>query len=104
MLKGEEVFSNVGRVARGTSPRRFMSARDDNDAKTMVWGVLTDDNDTMHISLRDFRPEVTALFAVGQADLAQAMAQDFLDSFVRQLNNFVRKLNDIAAATVEEAE
>jgi hypothetical protein len=70
----------------------------------MVWGVLTDDNDTMHISLRDFRPEVTALFAVGQADLAQAMAQDFLDSFVRQLNNFVRKLNDIAAATVEEAE
>jgi len=29
-LKGEEVFSNVGRVARGFSLRRFIAARDDN--------------------------------------------------------------------------
>jgi hypothetical protein len=40
MLKGEEVFSNVGRVARGTSPRRFMSislGRLEVDAFFGIW-------------------------------------------------------------------
>jgi hypothetical protein len=101
MLTGEEVFSNLGRVAPGTSPTRFTSARDDNDAKTMVWGILTDDQDVMHISLRDFRPEVMALFDIEQEPLAQMITQDFLDEFVGGLNTFVCKLNEIAAATVE---
>jgi hypothetical protein len=101
MLSGEEVFSNVGRVARGASPVRFISARDDNNAKKLVWGVLTDDNEMMHISLRDFRSEVIALFDIDRADLAQMMARDFLDGYVAGLNNFTHKLNQIAAATVE---
>jgi hypothetical protein len=101
MLSGEEVFSNVGRVAHGASPVRFISARDDNNAKKLVWGVLTDDNEMIHISLRDFRSEVMALFDIDRADLAQMMARDFLDSYVAGLNNFTQKLDQIAAATVE---
>lgn len=101
MLKGEEVFSNMGRVPPGTSPARFMSATDDNDAKTLVWGILTDDTDRLYISMRDFRPEVLALFEIDQANLAQMIAQDFLNGYVSNLNAFTYKLNEIAAATIE---
>jgi hypothetical protein len=104
MLMGEEVFSNLGRVATGTSPVRFMSARDDNDAKALVWGVLTDDQDVMHIALRDFRPEVTALIDLDQADLAHEITKDFLDGYINGLNQFVAQLNDMMAATLEETE
>ena len=103
MLKGEEVFSNMGRVPPGASPVRFLSARDDNDAKSMVWGILTDDRDVMMITLRDFRPEVTALFEIERPDIAQMIAQDFLDDYVSRLNQFTERLNQIAAATIEGA-
>jgi hypothetical protein len=33
-IKGEEVISNVGRVARGSTLSRFISAKDDNENKT----------------------------------------------------------------------
>lgn len=39
---------------------RFISAKDDNQNKPMVWAVVTDDSDVMHLALRDFRPHVTA--------------------------------------------
>src|SRR5262249_9467301 len=56
IIKGEEVFSNVGRVASGSTLRRFITAKDDNEQKTLAWGVLTDDENVVHVSLRDFRP------------------------------------------------
>ena len=40
ILKGEEVFSNVGRVAPTSSLVRFMSAKDDGQSKKLVWGVM----------------------------------------------------------------
>ncbi len=95
LIKGEEVFSNVGRVARGSSLSRFISAKDDNDNKTLAWGVITDDQDRLHISLRDFRPHVAALSKIDRTDLAQLITTDFLNAFVTEFNQFVKNLLDI---------
>jgi len=98
IVKGNEVFSNVGRVAPGTSLTRFVSAKDDGETKELVWGVITDDRGQMRISLRDFRPFVPHLLALGEQALADMLAQDYLDSYVEGLNRFVVELGDIIAA------
>jgi hypothetical protein len=93
IIKGSEVFSNVGRVATGTSPTRFMSAKDDGQTKELIWGILTDDQGRMCITLRDFRSFVPLLLALGEGDLANLLAQDYLDGYVRGLNSFVAELS-----------
>jgi hypothetical protein len=95
LIKGREVFSNVGAVVRDSSLRRFSSAKDDNDKKSLVWGILTDANGVMHITLRDFRPHVHSLDAVGYRLLAVRLAQEYLDSYARGLNAFVQDLHQI---------
>jgi hypothetical protein len=95
IIKGSEVFSNVGRVAAATSLTRFISARDDGQTKELIWGVLTDDQGQMHISLRDFRTFVPQLLVVGEIDLANLLAQDYLESYVKGLNRFVVELSDL---------
>ncbi|MFN8457335.1 MAG: hypothetical protein U0401_22205 [Anaerolineae bacterium] len=99
VIKGEEVFSNVGRVARGSSLSRFISAKDDNENKTLVWGVLTDDQEVLHLTLRDFRPHVAALDRIGRLDLARLMVAHYLDNFAQGFNEFVAHLLDILNAT-----
>lgn len=99
VIKGEEVFSNVGRVARGSSLTRFISAKDDNENKTLVWGILTDDQEVLHLSLRDFRPHIAALQPLGKVDLAELMLKHYLDSFAQGFNEFVARLLDILNAT-----
>ncbi len=103
MVKGEEVFSNVGRVARGTSLSRFISAKDDHENKALVWGVLTDDKDILRLSLRDFRPYVGALDKMGRIDLADLIVKDYLDSFTIGFNQFIASLSDILKATATHA-
>jgi hypothetical protein len=98
VLKGEEVFSNVGQVARGSSISRFISAKDDNDNKTLVWAVVTDNKDKLHLSLRDFRPHVAALHKVNRPDLAELIAKDYLDAYANGFNRFVKRLLDILNA------
>lgn len=95
IIKGNEVFSNVGRVAPGASLTRFISAKDDGRSKELVWGILTDDEERMHISLRDFRPYVPALLALGEQALAQALADDYLSSYVKGFNRFIVELSAI---------
>lgn len=95
IIKGNEVFSNVGRVAPGTSLTRFLSAKDDGETKELIWGVLTDDQDRMRISLRDFRPFVSHLLALGETTLADMLAQDYLESYVTGFNRFVVELSDL---------
>ncbi len=99
LIKGREVFSNIGRVAAGSTLSRFIAAKDDNEKKTLAWGILTDDQNVMHISLRDFRPHVTALIRVGQAELARQLTQDYLDAYVRGLNTYVQELTKITLAS-----
>lgn len=94
-IKGEEVFSNVGRVTVGSSISRFSSAKDDNDKKVLVWGVMTDDNDRLCITLRDFRPPVLALVSAGHSDVAHAVSQDFLNAYVAGFLVFISELKSI---------
>jgi hypothetical protein len=92
LIKGQEVFSNVGAVAKTSSLTRFITAKDDNEKKQLVWGVMTDANGIMQISLRDFRPHVTALLAAGRKDLASLVTQDYLDSYALGLNTYIQGL------------
>lgn len=102
LIKGREVFSNVGRVSPGSSLTRFMTAKDDNEKKELAWGVLTDDEDMMRVTVRDFRPHVELLTAVGRHDLAVRIIADQLDSFASGLNQFVHDLHRIASTSYEK--
>ena len=102
LIKGREVFSNVGRVSPGSSLTRFMTAKDDNEKKELAWGVLTDADDVMHVTVRDFRPHVAQLTAVGRQDLAVRIIADQLDSFATGLNQYVRDLNRVVSTSYEK--
>lgn len=100
IIKGTEVFSNVGRVARGSSLSRFSSARDDGQTKWFVWGVLTDDSEVMRITLRDFRPFVPLLLQLEDPawhQLADSLARDYLQGYVVGFNRFVARLGAIVS-------
>ena len=69
--------------------------------KTLAWGVLTDAGGTLRITLRDFRPHVGLLEAVGQRELATRIAQDYVDAYARGLNGYVSDLRRITQASRE---
>ncbi len=98
LIKGREVFSNVGAVAPTSTLTRFISAKDDNEKKTLVWGIITDAQGMMRISLRDFRPYVGLLGKLGQQELAARIAQDYLHSYARGVNQYIYSLQRIASA------
>lgn len=102
LIKGREVFSNVGRVSPSSSLTRFMTAKDDNEKKELAWGVLTDADDMMHVTVRDFRPHVAQLTAVGRQDLAVRIIADQLDSFATGLNQYVHDLHRIVGTSYEK--
>jgi hypothetical protein len=102
VIKGNEAFSNVGRVAPGTSLTRFISARDDGQTKELIWGILTDDQGQMHISLRDFRPFVPQLLILGETELADLLAEDYLERYVDGLNRFVAELSTLITSKETE--
>lgn len=99
LIKGREVMSNVGAVAPASTLTRFMTAKDDNEKKTLAWGVLTDASGALRITLRDFRPHVALWEAAGRKDVAQRVAQDTLDAYVRGLNSYIRDLQRITLAS-----
>ncbi|MGF1505696.1 MAG: hypothetical protein ACFB51_11305, partial [Anaerolineae bacterium] len=101
VIKGEEVFSNVGRVAENSSLVRFLSAKDDGQAKRFVWGILTDDTDRMTVTLRDFRPHVPLLTRAGHHRLTQKLANDYVLTFVAEVNQLSLHLTDMALAEDE---
>jgi hypothetical protein len=101
IIKGREVFSNVGAVVRGSSLTRFMTAKDDNNQKQLAWGIITDSKSIMRIHLRDFRPHVATLLSIGRKDLATLITQDYLDSYADGLNRYIRDLTHITIASRE---
>ncbi len=101
ILKGSEVFSNVGAVVPTSTLKRFVTAKDDNEQKQLVWGVITNADGVMRISLRDFRAHVAALHAIKRQDLAQAITQDYLDAYVEGFNRFVQDIQRITALSRE---
>jgi hypothetical protein len=101
LVKGREIISNLGAVAPSSSLTRFITAKDDNEQKTLAWGVITDANGVMHILLRDFRPHVGMLEACGCRDMAARIAQDYLDAYAQGLNSFIRDLRFVTLANRE---
>lgn len=101
IFRGREVFSNVGAVVPGSTLARFMTAKDDNEQKTLVWGIVTDAEDQMVITLRDFRPHVGKLSRAGHFELANRMTQDYLTSYAHGLNEFIHELMRITLASRE---
>jgi hypothetical protein len=99
IIKGREVFSNVGAVAKTSTITRFITAKDDNDKKTLAWGVVTNAQGVMHVSLRDFRPHVALLAAAGQRDLAGRLSEDYLAAYVRGLNQYVLDLRRMTVSS-----
>lgn len=101
LLKGREVLSNVGAVAPTSSLTRFITAKDDNDQKTLAWGAMTDSQGVLRLTLRDFRPHVGLLAAAGHKELAVQVAQDYLQAYAAGLNSFVRDLHRITQTSRE---
>jgi hypothetical protein len=101
LIKGREVFSNVGAVSPTSTLTRFMTAKDDNNQKQLAWGIITDARAIMRIHLRDFRPHVAALLANGRKDLAALIAQDYLDSYAEGLNRYIHDLTRITSSSRE---
>lgn len=103
LLKGREVFSNVGAVVPTSTLTRFITAKDDNAQKQLAWGVMTDAKNTMRIHLRDFRPHVAALLSIGRKDLATLITQDYLDAYADGLNAYIHDLMRISMANRQTA-
>ncbi len=101
LIKGREVFSNVGAVAPTSTLTRFITAKDDNDKKDLAWGVMTDAQGIMRITLRDFRPHIRSLLAVKQKDLATCIVQDYLDTYANGLNTYIKELRRITETSRE---
>ncbi len=101
LIKGREVLSNVGAVAPSSTLLRFITAKDDNEKKTLVWGVITDARGQMRISLRDFRPHVGLLSVAGHHDLAVRITRDYLQSYATGLNRYIAELHSITLSSRE---
>jgi hypothetical protein len=101
ILKGREVFSNVGAVVPTSTLTRFITAKDDNTQKQLAWGVMTDAKSVMRIHLRDFRPHVANLLQIGRKDLANMITQDYLDAYTTGLNAYIHDLSRITSASRE---
>jgi hypothetical protein len=101
LIKGREIFSNLGVVAPTSTLTRFITAKDDNDKKDLAWGVITDAQGVMRITLRDFRPYIRSLLAVEQKDLATRIAQDYLDTYANGLNTYIKELRRITETSRE---
>lgn len=65
----------------GYIPSRFISAKDDNESKVLVWGIMTDDHEYMHLSIRDFRPAC--------ACVAQVKSSRYSDNACGGLSKYV---------------
>lgn len=103
ILKGEEVFSNVGRVAPASSLVRFTSAKDAGISKLMVWGIMCDSKGRLKLSLRDFRPHVAPLLNLGYESLAELIAGDDLQAYAAGLNDFAEGLTRILRARIKSS-
>ena len=101
IIKGREVFSNVGAVVPSSTLTRFITAKDDNEQKTLVWGVITDSSRVMRVSLRDFRSHVRSFYAAGEYQMPQRITQHYLATYAQRLNTFINDLRYITLASRE---
>jgi hypothetical protein len=98
VIRGDEVYSNVGRVADGSSLKRFMTAKDDGNTKALAWGVMSDDDGRLIVTMRDFRPHVRPLILANRIDLAYSMARDYVVAYTADLIGLVARLSAMLQA------
>lgn len=97
IVKGTEVFSNIGQVAPASSLTRFISSRDDGDTKLLIWGAMSTADGRLVVTLRDFRPLVGELLAAGRAPLADLLTADYLAAYAAAANGLVKRLQRVLA-------
>jgi hypothetical protein len=98
IIRGDEVYSNVGRVVQGSTLKRFMTAKDDGNTKALAWGFMSDDDGRLIVTMRDFRPHVKPLIEAGRIDLAYKMAQDYVIAYTADLIGLVARLSAMLQA------
>jgi hypothetical protein len=101
LIRGEEIFSILDTPSPHSPLTRFVSAKDDNNKVTLVWGVITDTQGVLRLTLRDFRPHTGLLIAAGHKELATRLTQHYLDSYANGLNHFIRDLRQITESSRE---
>ncbi|MBX3057468.1 MAG: hypothetical protein KF770_13450 [Anaerolineae bacterium] len=101
LMQGQELFAHLEPLAANSSLTRFSTAKADSEKRGLAWGVLTDAQGVMRVSLRDFRPHVAALTGIGYKALATRLAQHYLDTYAAGLNDYLRDLRRMAAASRE---
>jgi hypothetical protein len=101
LIKGREVFSNVGMVAPSSTLTRFITAKDDNKKKDLAWGILTDAKGVVTLTLRDFRPHVGPLIEAGARPFARQIAQQYIDSYVDGFNQYIKEIRSITNSSRE---
>lgn len=98
IVRGDEVYSNVGRVVEGSSIKRFMTAKDDGNTKALAWGIMSDDDGRLIVTMRDFRPHVDPLVKAGHIKLARDMAQNYVNTYTADLIGLVARLSAMLQA------
>lgn len=99
LMKGQEVFAHREPLTANSSLTRFSTAKEDSEKKGLAWGVLTDAQGVMRVTLRDFRPHVAALTNIGYKALATRLTQHYLDTYAAGLNEYIRDLRRLAVAS-----
>lgn len=99
LMKGQEMFAHRKLLTANSSLTRFSTAKEDSEKKGLAWGVLTDAQGVMRVTLRDFRPHVAALTNIGYKALAARLTQHYLDTYAAGLNNYLHELRRIAVAS-----
>jgi len=90
IMQGDELIWDLGHIPPNTSISRFLGAGDDNT--DLVWSFFVDNDNQIHLSLRDSRAYVTTLAQMNRFDLAEIIVTDLLDSFTNGFNVFISHL------------
>lgn len=96
MVRGRDLFYMAGDIGQQRSLTRYNPPKDDSPKKELVWGMVMNGNGRLQLSLRDFRPHVAELSAAGQRHLAERITQDYLNTFARGFNDYLREVRRIA--------
>ncbi|HUM70550.1 MAG TPA: hypothetical protein PLK31_17085, partial [Chloroflexota bacterium] len=99
LMQGQELFVHLEQVTANSTLSRFSTAKENSDKKCLAWAIITDAQGVMRTSLRDFRPHVAALTNIGYKALASRMTQHYLDTYAAGLNEYLRDVRRIAAAS-----
>ena len=98
VMRGRELFIYVSSLPTDTSLTRFAAAKDDSIKRVITWGSAAASEGALPITLRDFRPHVTALAEIGHKPLAARITQHYAHTYAQGLNQYLRELRRIALA------